>query len=182
MSFWKRLLGRENVPEGVAGGLADDEHVVAQAELAGGGHLVVTSWGLWLPEEPPRRLGWHEIAKAAWNSGTLEITASTAREVSGPGTVVLTDERPRRYRLDEPGKIPQAVHERVTGSIRSRSHRDLPGGGAWVLQRKVPGRDGLILQIRPDPGTDPDAVDRLAEGVAARIGGNGGAALPDERP
>ena len=171
MSLWGRLTGRENVPDEVAALLETEEHVVAATELAGGGHLVVTSWGLWLPETPPRRVGWHEVSKAAWNAGTLEITEATAREVGGPGTVVLTDQRPRRYRLDAPGKIPAAVQERVTGSIRTRTHRDLPGGGAWVLQRKVPGRDGLILQIRPDPGTDPGAVERLAAGVAERIGG-----------
>jgi hypothetical protein len=61
------------------------------------------------------------------------------------------------------------VHERVTGSIRSRHHRDLPGGGAWFVQRKVPGRDGTVLQVRPDPGADRDAVARLAAEVARRL-------------
>ncbi|WP_337826350.1 hypothetical protein [Pseudonocardia sp. UM4_GMWB1] len=38
-----------------------------------------------------------------------------------------------------------------------------------MLQRRVPGRDGLVLQVRPDPGTDPVAARRLAEGIAARL-------------
>jgi len=61
------------------------------------------------------------------------------------------------------------VHVRVNGSIRSRHRRDLPGGGAWFVQRKVPGRDGIVLQVRPDPGTDEDAVQRVATEVAAKI-------------
>jgi hypothetical protein len=83
--------------------------------------------------------------------------------------VLLTDLAPRRYPLADPGKLPQAVHRRVTGSIRSRHHRDLPGGGAWFVQRKVPGRDGVVLQVRADPGTDPDAVRTVAAEVAIKI-------------
>lgn len=167
------------MPDDVTAGLASDEHVVATATTPGGDTLVVTSWGVWLPApgpdagSAPSRLGWHEISKATWDQGTLTLIAATAREVSGPQTVLLRDLPPRRVRLAEPGRVPQAVHERVTGSIRSRSHRDLPGGGAWVLQRKVSGRDGLVVQVHPDPGTEPGAVERLAEGIAARLGGAG---------
>jgi hypothetical protein len=66
------------------------------------------------------------------------------------------------------------VHRRVTGSIRSTQHRELPGGGAWFVQRKVPGRDGIVLQVRADPGTDADTVRRLAAEVALRIRPSGG--------
>jgi hypothetical protein len=57
----------------------------------------------------------------------------------------------------------------VTGSIRSRHHRELPGGGAWFVQRKVPGRDGILLQVRPDDGADRAAVSKIAAEVATRI-------------
>lgn len=167
MTFLDRLLRREPVPSDVAARLEGDERVLATATLAPAGQLVVTSWGIWAPGA--ERLGWHEVAKATWEGGQLVVIPTTAREV-GPGTVLLTDGPARRFRLDDPGKVPQAVHERVTGSIRSRSHRDLPRGGAWVLQRKVAGRDGLLVQVWPDAGTDPDAVERLAAGVAAKIG------------
>jgi hypothetical protein len=33
----------------------------------------------------------------------------------------------------------------------------------------VPGQDGIVLQVRPDPGTDQDAVRAVAEEVAAKI-------------
>ena len=62
------------------------------------------------------------------------------------------------------------VHERVTGSIRSSHHRDLPGGGAWFVQRKLPGQDGVLLQVRADHGTDEAVVRRVAATVAAAIG------------
>ncbi len=42
-----------------------------------------------------------------------------------------------------------------------------------MLQRKVAGRDGLIVQVWPDPGTDATAAERLAAGVAERIGETG---------
>ena len=65
--------------------------------------------------------------------------------------------------------MPEEGHARVEGSIRSRHHRDLPGGGAWFVQRKVPGRDGTVLQVRPDPGTDPELVAQLAADVARSL-------------
>jgi len=84
------------------------------------------------------------------------------------GDVVLLADRPvRRVRLTEPGKVPETVQRRVTGSIRSREHHELPGGGAWFVQRRVGG--AIELQVRPDPGTDPDAVRTLAEGLSEKL-------------
>jgi hypothetical protein len=65
--------------------------------------------------------------------------------------------------------VPETVHRRVTGSIKTRHHRDLPGGGAWFVQRTVAGRDGILLQVRADPGTDAAAVRRVAGEVARRL-------------
>ncbi len=164
----RALLGRDELPEGFPGRLEDDERVLATAAVTGGGHLVVTSRGIWPPGED-RRIGWHLVSKATWNAGALEVTEADEDEVV-PGVVVLADRPPRRLRLAEPGKVPEVVHERVTGSIRTRHHRDLPSGGAWFVQRKVPGRDGVQLQVRPDPGTDPEQVRALARDVGRSIG------------
>src|SRR5206468_1219478 len=93
-----------------------------------------------------------------------------AAERDTAGLAVLLEDLPAmRFALAEPGRLPQIVHARVTGSIKARHHHDLPGGGAWFVQRKVPGRDGLVLQVRPDPGTDAEAVRRLAAAVADRM-------------
>jgi hypothetical protein len=163
---WRRLLGGEQLPDGFAGRLDAEERVLAVAEMVGGGHLVVTSHGLWLPDG--RRIGWHLVSKATWSDGALTVVE--AEEFDSTGEVVLLrDLPPRLLRLAEPGGVPEAVHKRVTSSIRYRHHRELPGGGAWFVQRSVPGRDGLLLQVRADPGTDPAAVLRVATEVAGKL-------------
>ncbi|HZG91588.1 MAG TPA: hypothetical protein VEZ42_15355 [Pseudonocardia sp.] len=167
----RRLTGRDGLPERFAGTLDADERVLAVAEVAGrDAHLVATSTGLWLPtDDTPRRVGWHLVSKATWQHGALVlIEATEAEEVDG--AVLLTDLPAVRWRLSDPGRVPEVVHQRVTGSIRSRHHRELPGGGAWFVQRKVAGRDGIVLQVRPDPGTDADTVRRVAGAVARATG------------
>jgi len=168
VSFFDRLLG-SGVPKGFVGRLEPHEAVAASAPVRGGGHIVATSLGLWVPDgDGTRRIGWHLVAKATWGSGVFVITEAEESERAGEA-VILADRHPVRVVVEAPGKLPQAVHRRVTGSIRSRHHRELPGGGAWFVQRKVPGQDGILLQVRPDPGTDLDAVRVLAAEVSAKI-------------
>jgi len=172
VSVFRRLVDKivgDGTPPGFTGTLEAHESVASVAELRAGGHLVATSLGLWVPtDDGPRRIGWHLLSKVTWGNG--ELVVIEADEIGAAGdAVLLQDREPRRYALVEPGKLPQAVHRRVTGSIRSRHHRDLSGGGAWFVQRKVPGRDGIVLQVRADPGTDQDSVRVLAAEVAAKI-------------
>jgi hypothetical protein len=164
MRWLDRLLRRPALPEGVV--LEPEEHVVAVADVVDGGQVVATSRGLWLPDA--QRLPWHLISKATWEGGALRVTP--AREIEMvEGAVLIADEHPHRLRLATPGRVPEAVHTRVTGSIKSRHHRDLPGGGAWFVQRSVAGRDGVVLQVRADPGTDADVVRQVARDVAQRL-------------
>ena len=113
-----RLLGREELPEGFAGPLDAEERVLALAPLVGGGHVVVTSLGVWLPEG--RRVSWHLVSKATWANGAMGLTEADEVETL-EGVVLLADRAPRQLRLAEPGRVPQAVHERVTGSVRSQT-------------------------------------------------------------
>jgi len=171
----RRLLGGDGLPEGFPARLEADERVLAIARTADGHHLVVTSWGLWLPDgDGVRRVGWHLISRAVWRNGALAVVeAEEAEQLAtgdGPDAVLLADRPARRFRLVDAGKLPEAVHARVEGSIRSRHHRDLPGGGAWFVQRKVPGRDGTVLQARPDAGTDPALVAQVAADVVRSLG------------
>jgi hypothetical protein len=172
VSVVRKLLDKvvgDGTPPGFTGTLDKEESVVVAAEVKTGGHLVATSLGLWVPTgDGHRRIGWHLLSKVTWAEGVLVVIAADETGEAGDA-VLLTDRPPRRYPLAEPGKLPQAVHRRVTGSIRSRHHRELPGGGAWFVQRKVPGRDGIVLQVRADPGTDPDAVRTVAAEVAIKI-------------
>ncbi|MET0234666.1 MAG: hypothetical protein ABW224_08530 [Kibdelosporangium sp.] len=160
-----RLTGR-GVPEDFEGTLDDGEYVLASSPVKSGGHLVATSHGLWLPGS--RRVGWHLISKATWGGGALVLIEATEATQAG-AAVVLTDLPPVRFVLTEAGKLPDIVHTRVTKSISSRHRQELPGGGAWFVQRKVPGQDGIVLQVRPDPGTDEAAVRRVAAEVATKL-------------
>jgi len=163
---WRRLLGGERLPDGFTAQLDAEERVLASSPVVGGGVLVVTSLGVWLPEG--RRIGWHLVSKATWGGGALALVE--AEQDAATGDVVVLRELPaQRFALAEPGTLPEVVHKRVTSSIRFRHRRELPGGGAWFVQRTVPGRDGLLLQVRPDPGTDPAAVRRVAEDVAGKL-------------
>jgi hypothetical protein len=168
MGFLRRLLG-DRTPEDFSGSLSPGEDVVESVPVEGGGHLLVTPLGLWVPAEGgARRIGWHLIGKAAWADGVFTLTESA--EVSTAGSaVVLADLPPVRYRLASPGKVPKQVYLRVESSIRSRHRQEIGAGGAWFVQRKVPGRDGSVLQVRPDPGTDAELVTAIAEQVAAKL-------------
>lgn len=169
MSWWRALLGGERLPEGFAGRLDTEERVLAAATVSGSGPLVVTTYGVWLPEG--RRVGWHLVSKAIWGGGVLTLIEAVPDSEAGAGgdAMLLRDLPPRRLPLVDPGAVPETVHKRVTGSIRSRHRRELPGGGAWFVQRGVPGQDGVVLQVRPDPGADLDAVRRVATEVARKL-------------
>ncbi|WP_214401711.1 hypothetical protein [Pseudonocardia lacus] len=171
-NLFRKLAGRDGLPDTFAGTLDPDERVLGVAALEGGDrHLVATSVGLWLPtDDGHRRIGWHLVSKATWKNGAFVLVeAVEAEEVDG--AVLLADRPPVRWRLAGPGRLPEVVHARVEGSIRSRHHRELPGGGAWFVQRKIAGRDGMVLQVRPDPGTDLDTVRSVAGSVARTLDG-----------
>ncbi|ONI77325.1 hypothetical protein ALI144C_32700 [Actinosynnema sp. ALI-1.44] len=163
--FVTRLTGRQ-VPDDFEGTLDEGEYVLASAEVKSGGHMVATSLGLWLPGS--RRVGWHMISKATWGGGALVLIEATEASRAGDA-VVLADMPPVRFVFEQSGKLPDTIHDRVTKSITSRHRQELPGGGAWFVQRKVPGQDGIVLQVRPDKGTDADEVRRVAEEVAAKL-------------
>lgn len=173
MSVWGRLLRRfaavPEPPAGFTGALEPAERVVTTGELAGGGHLVLTQLGMWVPEgAEARRVGWHLVSKAVWDRNALVITEAVSTGTIGEA-VLLSDLPPRRFGLATPGTVPAVVRERVTSSIRSSQRCELPGGGAWFVQRRVPGRDGVVLQVRADPGTEPGALEVMVNEVVARL-------------
>lgn len=166
------LTGREPIPEGFAGALDDGERVIADARGPRGSIVLATDRGLWLPPaasgEGARRVAWHLVTKAAWASGALEVVEADEVEELAGGVVVLADRAPRRVPLIEPGRVPETVHHRVTAAVKDSQHHDLGDGGAWFVQRRVPGA-GIVLHVRPDPGTDPQVVRAVAAGVGERI-------------
>lgn len=170
MSTLRRLFG-SGAPAGLAKRLAPEEHVLAVAEVTGGGEVVATSLGLWLPEFD-ERIGWHLVSKATWAAGTLTVIAA-AEDGRAGDAVLLRDLPARRFELGRPGRLPSVVQTRVNRSIRSRHRIDLPVGGAWFVQRVLPGGREVVLQVRADAGADREAVVRLAEEVSRRIEAGG---------
>ena len=165
----RRFAAVPELPAGFTGTLGPTERVVTKGELAGGGHLVLTQLGLWVPEgAAARRIGWHLVSKAVWDRSALVVTEAISTGTAGEA-VLLFDLPPRRFALAQPGKIPEVVRERVTSSILSSEHCELPGGGAWFVQRRIPGRDGVVLQVRADSGTALGAVEMMASEVASRL-------------
>lgn len=166
------LTGREPLPDGFTGELAADERVVADARGPRGSIVLATDQGLWLPPaaagEPSHRLPWHLVSKATWASGALEVIAAQEVDDLGGGVVLLADAPPRRVPLTEPGRVPETVQRRVTDAIHSRQHHEIGDGGAWFVQRRVPGA-GVVLHVRPDAGTDPDAVRAVAAGLGEKL-------------
>ncbi|XVV05474.1 hypothetical protein ACQPW3_08815 [Actinosynnema sp. CA-248983] len=158
----RRLFG-SGAPAGFTGSLSSDEHVLASAAV-GDGFLVATSLGLWVPG--PRRVGWHLVSKAIWRGGALSVVEAVEEGHAGDA-VVLRDLPAVRFALESPGKVPEVVHARVTGSIKVSERRD--DLRAWFVQRKVPGAEGLVLQVRPDPGADTEDLRAIAAGVARKI-------------
>lgn len=162
---------RVTVPDGAVGELAHDEAVLAVAVVRTG-HLVATRRGLWVPGSDPSggatRLDWHLVSRATWDGRALELTVAEQTGTAGRA-VLVADVLRRSYALATPGALPAVVQQRVTDTVRSAERRVLPGGAAWFVQRRVPGHDGVVLQVRVEPGTDQGVVADVAEAVAAQL-------------
>jgi hypothetical protein len=84
------------------------------------------------------------------------------------GVQVLRDQPTREFVLTERSNLTDVVHTRVRRSVAASRHLTYPASGGWVVLRRVPGRNGLLRQVRLDPGTDPGApgFDRAVAEVA----------------
>ncbi|MDY7088306.1 MAG: hypothetical protein SYR96_24765 [Actinomycetota bacterium] len=164
MNFLRR---KPSLPSALKPRLDPEERVVAWAPVADDAAVVATNHGLWLPGGG-KRLGWHEIHKAAWSGRELRITpAETAEEREG--YTVLVDGPIVTVLLLEPGQVPDQVRTRVTKSVAYTTHHPLPTGGVRVVGRRVPGQNGLSWAVRYDSGTPvtlPAVVELTGELVA----------------
>jgi hypothetical protein len=153
-----RLITGTPLPEGFDGTLDGDERVLASAPVRGGGHLVVTTLGLWVPEDGGRhrRIGWHLVSAARWDGRVLTVVeadevGTVSMSERGPAgdpvddAVLIADRLPLRFALAEPATVPELVHTRVTRSVL---HSERRATGDLVVRRRVPGRDGVQVQVR----------------------------------
>lgn len=142
------LQPRERV---LAAAASTDDGWIAATEQA----LVATGW----------RVEWSDVAQARWLPDEEVLALDPV-----PETFL-----PRRVRLSRPGRLPEAVRERVMASIAVS--RRVPVRGGFV---RVVGRNGasasLVWQTVPDAGVDfldPDvraAVDASLASMRAELG------------
>jgi hypothetical protein len=146
--------------------LEHDERILTWAAVGDAGALVATNRGLWMPDG--KRLGWHEIHKAAWSGRELRVTPAEVAQ-SRSGYAVLVDGPVISFLLIEPGDLPDQVRTRVTRSVAYTSHHPMPTGGVRVVGRRVAGQDGLSWAVRYDAGTPVDlpAVIELTDELVA---------------
>jgi hypothetical protein len=162
---------RPKLPASLRPALGPEERVLAWARVSSpDGALVATNHGLWLPDG--KRLGWHEIHKAAWSGRELRITPAEVAE-ERDGYQVMVDAPVIGFLLLEPGELPDQVRTRVTRSVAYTSHHPMNTGGVRVVGRRVPGRNGLSWAVRYDSGTPvklPAVVDLTSQLVSTAQG------------
>ncbi len=149
MNFLRR---RPSLPSALKPPLVAGERVVAWSLVTDEQAVVATNYGLWLPSAPGKRLGWHEVHKAAWSGRELRITPAEQAE-ERDGYTVLVDGPILAFLLLDPGDLPDQVRTRVTKSVAYTTHHALPTGGVRVVGRRVAGQDGLSWAVRYDSGT-----------------------------
>ncbi|MEP6851416.1 MAG: hypothetical protein ABJA87_01935 [bacterium] len=159
------MFSRKRAPASVRTRLDGNERVLASGSTAGGTTVVATNLGLWWPEEPPRRIPWQLIDKAAWTEvGLLVVEADVVDDlflVDRPAAVVA---------LAQEGKLPPTVRRRVEASVVRSLEVRTSAGVALVVGRRVPGRDGVTWWARPPRGaTVTDGIRAELEDVVGRL-------------
>ncbi|MBG0829008.1 hypothetical protein HS041_14630 [Planomonospora sp. ID67723] len=123
------------------------------------GYVVVTDRALYLGGT---RLAWFTVDRGVWDEEGL--------------TVVTTDGREHRARLPEPGRVPEAVRERVVASIVVSQYVPLDvRGGVRLVARKAED-DRMVWEFAFDAGLDPQdpglraLAEQALEGVRRSFG------------
>ena len=145
--------------------LTGGERVLASAEVPGGWALVTTHAlhvvGVEEASGEPRTaraVRWTDVnrATAVPSENMLDVLL-----VDGARWAVPVGPRP--------GRLPEAVRERVQNSVVVARRVPARGGGVHVVARRTP-EEELSVQVFGDPGVDvgqPDLQEDLAQAVAA---------------
>jgi hypothetical protein len=140
--------------------LARGERVLSAARLRNGDWVAATDQGLvgagW-------RVAWSSATHAQWYDDTSTLVVSWLDDGGG------RQERPLVF--DEPGLLPETVHERVTATILLSQHLPVIGKqGVRIVARRQPGSEDVAWQIVPDDGVDPaDPPVRARVDAAIRV-------------
>ena len=146
---------RAPVPQSLRAALDPDERILAIAWCTDGRVLAASRFGLWTVDDTlPQRWGWHLMSKARLTGQALTVTVAEVIGQLSDGTQVLIDMPALDFQLAEPSTITDVVHARVRRSVAASRYLPWPGGGGWVVLRRVPGQDGVTRQVRLDQGAD----------------------------
>ena len=122
------------------------ERLLAVARLADGTWVAATPTAMVLPG---RRFDWTTVAHAEWSDERSTLRVDQLRTADAEAET-------HRLVLDEPGRLPEVVRDRVTSSIVASRHTPVEGrAGVRVVARRVPGEDELQWQVVVDRGLDP---------------------------
>lgn len=153
---WTRQPGlpsaaREALP------LRRGERVLASARLTDGSWVAATRDALLLPG---CRVDWASVAHAEWSDGDAMLRVDQLGDAAG-GQVT------HELVVDEPGRLPETVRERVMASIVASRHVAIQGrAGVRVVARRAPGEEALVWQVVVDRGLDPGDPGVRAAGEA----------------
>jgi len=145
-----RFFGRTPPPQL---DLPRGERVLASATAVDGTMLAGTRDAFYVVRDgDTRRVAWEQVEAAGWDRDTDTFRLS---EVGAWG-----EERPvHTATLDEPGRLLELVHERVTASVVLQRHVSLGRRrGLRVIARRAPSGAGSVQWVYEyDEGVDPDA-------------------------
>jgi hypothetical protein len=127
-------------------GIRAGQRVLAAAPLTGGGWVAASEHALHLSGPS---LPWYTLLRAAWDRDHDLLTVESLAVDGLPGGTHLLP-------LDEPGRLPELVRERVTASIVMTERVQITDRrGVRVVARRVPGSTELTWQVVLDEGLDP---------------------------
>jgi hypothetical protein len=171
----RRLGLPHGAPPQVRALVGPGERVLAWCADPAGAPLVASTRALYLVGDggARERLPYERVATATWQAPLLEVvTVGPARR-----RIVV--------RMDQPGRVPATVRDRVTASVVLSEHVALVGeAGAQITARRQPAPsaspgaepDKVSWNVVFDPGVDPadpqvrTAADRAIEGLRATTG------------
>ena len=150
------------VPDDVASQLPAGDRALAWGRTCDGRPVAACAAGLTV--EGAGLLGWHEITHVRWTDHVLRVDTMSSADAFVAA-------------MDEVGRLPVVVMERVTASIVVNERHTLDGErGVRVLARRVAGEDELRWGAVLDPGLDPadprwrTRVEHLVGAARARLG------------
>jgi hypothetical protein len=146
--------------------LGPRERVLAWADDGAGRLIVASQAGLHLQRTPPlySRIGWEQIERATYDSGTLAVTL-----------VPQLDSATLRVPVGDARDLPVVVRDRVTASVLVDRFVPLDGdAGVRIVGRRA--ADGVVTwRTDVDPGLAGRAdIDDVVKGALADVRGEVG--------